>query len=44
MKAFLSYSSRDKEVVEQIAQLLGGANVELDSVTFDRSGNGLRTP
>ena len=36
MKAFLSHSSRDKNIVEDVAQLLGGANVELDSITFDR--------
>ncbi|MGB9366274.1 MAG: TIR domain-containing protein [Xanthobacteraceae bacterium] len=36
MKAFLSHSSRDKPLVDQVAQLLGPANVELDSQTFDR--------
>ena len=36
MKAFLSHSSRDKGTVETVGELLGGANIELDSVTFDR--------
>lgn len=36
MKAFLSHSSRDKAVVTQIAEQLGGANVELDADSFDR--------
>jgi tetratricopeptide (TPR) repeat protein len=36
MKAFLSHSSRDKGLVEEVARLLGGANIELDSTTFDR--------
>jgi Flp pilus assembly protein TadD len=36
MKAFLSYSSRDKGTVEAVADELGAANVELDSQTFDR--------
>ena len=36
MKAFLSHSSRDKGIVEQVAGELGAANVELDSETFDR--------
>jgi hypothetical protein len=36
MKAFLSHSSRDKGLVEGVAELLGGANVELDSTTFDQ--------
>lgn len=36
MKAFLSHSSRDKGVVEQVADTLGRANAELDSATFDQ--------
>jgi hypothetical protein len=36
MKAFLSHSSRDKSIVEQVTAQLGAANVELDSETFDR--------
>jgi tetratricopeptide (TPR) repeat protein len=36
MKAFFSHSSRDKTIVEEIANLVGGAYVELDSFTFDR--------
>jgi tetratricopeptide (TPR) repeat protein len=36
MKAFLSHSSRDKGVVEPVADDLGSANCELDSVTFER--------
>jgi hypothetical protein len=35
MKAFLSHSSRDKALVEKVAELVGGGNVELDSITFD---------
>ena len=38
MKAFLSHSSRDKPLVEEVAEHLGTAQVELDSSTFD---NGL---
>jgi hypothetical protein len=36
MKAFLSHSSRDKGVVGQVFDLLGEANAELDSATFDQ--------
>lgn len=36
MKAFLSHSSRDKAIVDRVAEELGLANVELDSETFDR--------
>jgi hypothetical protein len=36
MKAFLSHSSKDKATVDQVADQLGLANVELDSETFDR--------
>lgn len=36
MKAFLSHSSRDKGVVEQVAEALGRANAELDSATFEQ--------
>lgn len=36
MKAFLSHSSLNKNVVEAVAEDLGLANVELDSTTFDR--------
>jgi hypothetical protein len=35
MRAFLSHSSRDKPLVEEIAEHLGAAQVELDSITFD---------
>ena len=35
MKAFLSHSSRDKPLVEEVAKHLGMAQVELDSSTFD---------
>jgi tetratricopeptide (TPR) repeat protein len=35
MKAFLSHSSRDKALVESVADQLGLANVELDAQTFD---------
>jgi hypothetical protein len=35
MKAFLSHSSRNKGVVEQVAETLGRANAELDSTTFE---------
>jgi tetratricopeptide (TPR) repeat protein len=35
MKAFLSHSSRDRAVVERVADQLGLANVELDAHTFD---------
>lgn len=35
MKAFLSHSSRDKPLVEDVANYLGAAQVELDSKTFD---------
>ena len=35
MKAFLSHSSRDKPLVEEVAKRLGMAQVELDSSTFD---------
>ncbi len=34
MKAFLSHSSRDKGFVNSVAELVGGANVHLDSDTF----------
>ena len=36
MKAFLSHSSRDKGIVEQVAEDLGSANCQLDSATFER--------
>jgi hypothetical protein len=36
MKAFLSHSSRNKVVVEQVAEDLGVANAELDSATFEQ--------
>jgi len=36
MKAFLSHSSKDKAIVENVAEILGAANVELDSLTFDK--------
>lgn len=36
MKAFLSHSSRNKPIVEQVAEDLGLANVELDSATFEQ--------
>jgi tetratricopeptide (TPR) repeat protein len=36
MKAFLSHSSRNKAVVEQVAEDLGLANAELDSATFEQ--------
>ena len=35
MKAFLSHSSRDKALVEEVAERLGLDYVELDSQTFD---------
>jgi len=35
MRAFLSHSSKDKPVVEQVAAVLGGANIEFDSLTFE---------
>ncbi len=35
MKAFLSHSSRDKPLVEEVAEHLGAAQVEFDSSTFD---------
>jgi hypothetical protein len=35
MRAFLSHSSRDKPLVETVASRLGGANIELDSLTFE---------
>lgn len=35
MKAFLSHSSKDKALVEEVARFLGGASVELDQNTFD---------
>ena len=35
MTAFLSHSSRDKALVEEVASLLGLANIQLDSRTFD---------
>lgn len=38
MKAFLSHSSHDKPLVEEVAHKLGAEQVELDSHTFD---NGL---
>ena len=38
MKAFLSHSSRDKHLVEEVAHKLGAEQFELDSHTFD---NGL---
>jgi TIR domain len=36
MKAFFSHSSLDKQLVAEVADQLGLANVELDSETFDR--------
>lgn len=36
MKAFLAHSSRDKALVERVANALGGANIELDSVSFEQ--------
>ena len=35
MKAFLSHSSWDKHIANAVADALGGANVELDRLTFD---------
>lgn len=35
MRAFLSHSSKDKQIVDEVAELIGGANVELDSETFE---------
>jgi hypothetical protein len=34
MRAFLSHSSKDKAFVNDVARALGGANLELDEVTF----------
>lgn len=36
MKAFLSHSSKNKAIVEQVGEDLGLANVELDSRTFEQ--------
>ncbi len=36
MRAFLSHSSRDKSIVDQVAEDLGSANAELDAATFER--------
>jgi hypothetical protein len=35
-KAFLSHSSRDAAIVHQVADIIGGGDVELDAETFDR--------
>lgn len=35
LKAFLSHSSKDKGFVNQVAQIVGGANAHLDSETFE---------
>jgi hypothetical protein len=35
MKAFFSHSSKDKHIVEEVAEIIGGANVEIDSSMFE---------
>jgi len=37
LRAFLSHSSKDSAVVETVARQLGGANVELDTLTFEHT-------
>lgn len=35
MRAFLSHSSKDKDFVEQVAELMRPGTYELDATTFD---------